>query len=613
MKRFLLIPIFLLGFTLFVTNLTAVSLWSDEGWTIAASAASNPAAVVTDWVVPDVHPPLYFIGLWGWRLFTGNTIFEMRYFSVLVSMLGIAFTYQAGRTIFNQRAGMLAALIYALHDLVLVQTQEVRHYPGQMAMVALVLWLYWRFYEQPTRKRAIPFILSAAALLYTHYWGALILVAIGLHVIFEIVKSPRPLWERGFRGEGAKLLLALITIAILYLPWIPVLIHQITLERPNGLPHALENTNWVYRVLLYQLIGIPEVFWLMLMVVGALGAFTLTPRDWLPSRRTLLVLLAVIVPPLLSIGINTAYPILSYRALAVIVPPMAILSGFGLSRFRQNDMLAIAGFILVFSLTSRSAGPIDRPAWEDIGQFIVQRSDTTDLLLLENDTDEYTLEYYVDDGVAIAHSENIREYFPRTYDLAELVDDANGLWISKLGWTYDEDDPFADIRPQLVELGFTQSAPEWHYGMYNDRPILLWRMDRIPTDAPVVTFGETLRLARAEVATHGNTLTVNLLWNPSAQPERDYTMSILLFGANGITNQDQRPLNGETLTSTWLAEGVYFDSHVIENLPPGEYRIGVQVYSFTDETFSTTENVLVDDCRDDADCRFIFVGTVNVE
>jgi hypothetical protein len=27
-----------------------------------------------------------------------------------------------------------------------VQTQEVRHYPQQMMMVSLALWLYWRFH-----------------------------------------------------------------------------------------------------------------------------------------------------------------------------------------------------------------------------------------------------------------------------------------------------------------------------------------------------------------------------------------------------------------------------------------------------------------------------------
>ncbi|PJF22600.1 MAG: hypothetical protein CUN56_05185 [Phototrophicales bacterium] len=604
MRRFLLIPIFLLGFSLFISHLTRVSLWADEGWTIAASAAQSPVAVITDWVVPDVHPPLYFLSLWGWRQFTGDTIFELRFFSVLVSTLGVAFTYQAGRTIFNHRAGVLAALFYVLHDLVLVQTQEVRHYPGQMAMVSLVLWLYWRFYEHPTRQRSVPFILSATALLYTHYWGGLVLIAIGLHALIYLINA---------RQKFKPLMLSFITIGVLYLPWLPVLIHQITLERPNGLPHALENTNWVYRVLLYQLIGIPEVFWLMLMIVGSLGVFALNPRSWLPSQRTLLVLLAVIIPPLLSILINTTYPILSYRALAVIVPAAVILAAHGLSRFRQPEIIALIGFVIVFSLTSRSAAPIDRPAWDEISQFIVQHSDPTDLVLLENDTDEYALDYYLDARVAVAHSEHIREYTPDEYDLTGLVTGFNGVWIAKLGWTYDERDPFADIRPQLANLGFVQSAPEWHYGLYNDRPILLWRMDKQPDDTPIVTFGEAMRLARAELAVHQNTLTVNLLWHPAVQPEHDYTVSILLFGVGGIMNQDQRPLNGETLTSTWAADGVYFDSHVIQNLSPGIYRVGVQVYSFTDETFSTTENARTDTCIDDPECRYIILGSVTIQ
>jgi hypothetical protein len=60
---------------------------------------------------------------------------------------------------------------------------------------------------------------------------------------------------------------------------------------------------------------------------------------------------------------------------------------------------------------------------------------------------------------------------------------------------------------------------------------------------------------------------------------------------------------------------MYFDAHTVDmsGLPPGEYQVGVQVYYFTDETFTEIENVQVDDCSDDPDCRFVLVGTVTVE
>ena len=600
---FLAVGALLLGAALLITNLTQVSLWADEGWTIAATAEANPVEVVTEWVVPDVHPPLYFLALNGWRAFTGDTIFEMRYFSVLVTLLGIALTYKAGDAMLGKNAGVLAATFYALHDLVLVQTQEVRHYPGQMALVAAALWTYWRFYRTPNRQRGIVFVLMGAALLYTHYWGGLILAALALHALM-------------MASDKRRFILAFVGIGVLFLPWVPALIHQITLERPNGLPHALENTNLVYRVLLFQLIGTPEVFWLVMMAAGAAGVLALDPRRWWPSAPRMALLLAVIVPPLLSIGVNTVYPILSYRALAVVVPPAMLLAAAGMARFRLPEQAIIAAFVIGFSLTNTAADTIERPDWPQIATYTTQRSDDTDLILLENDTDEYALAYYVEQAahpVPIAHTEHVREYTPEAYPayLEQTLAGVDGLWVAKLGWPGE---PGGDIRPELAPYGFFPSAPEREYGMYNNRPILLWRLDRVDADAaPQVTYGESLRLLRADAfATGDNSLSVNLLWSPDAALAQDVTVSILLFGPQGITNQDSRPIDGDALTSNWTPDGLYFDSHTIDDLPPGTYRVAVQVYYFTDANFTQTANLPVDDCSDDEECRFIFVGSVEL-
>jgi hypothetical protein len=600
-----LVPL-LLGFAIFVTNLTNVSLWSDEGWTIAASAEPNPVAVIDEWVVPDVHPPLYFIALSGWRTVTGDTIFEMRYFSVLVSLLGVALAYRAGASIFSHRAGVLAALFYALHDLVQVLTQEVRHYPGQMALVALVVWLYWRFYERMTRGRGIAFALAAAALMYTHYWGGFVVLALGLHALIT-----RMIRERESR---VPFVAAFGGTALLYLPWLPVLIHQITLERPNGLPHALENTNWVMRVLLYQLLGVPEVLWLVLMGAGLIGAFTLDARRWWPSRRTLMLGLVVVVPPLLSIIINIWYPILSFRALAVIVPAAMLLAAHGLARFRTPELVTVAAFIVVFSLTGRSANPIERPEWPAIAQFIADHTDASDVVLLENDTDEHTLAYYLDQSgreVAYVRSDYARDFTPADYPavLDAALADADGVWVAKLGWPGD---PGGDVRPELGGRGFAQTAPEWDYGMYNDRPILLWRLDRPPAGDPLATFGETLRLLDADLLAEAGTLTVNMLWSPTAPPPEDYTVSVLMFGPEGTTNDDRRPLDNTVRTSTWQADALYYDTRALE-LPPGTYTIGVQVYYFPGGDFAQAPvNILADDCSDSPDCRYVTVGEVTI-
>lgn len=601
-----LIAILLFGFAVLLAGLTDTSLWADEGWTIAATAEANPVEVVSDWVVSDVHPPLFFLGLNTWRRFTGDTLFELRYYSVLISLVGIAVTYQLGRALLNAQAGRLAALFYALHDLVKVLTQEVRHYPQQMMLVSLALWLYWRFWRRPTRGRGIAFVVAGTALIYTHYWGGFVLLGAALHALITR--------RRQFRAYAY----AFAGIALLYLPWLPVLYYQITLERPGGLPHALENSQTVYAVLLYQLVGIPELFWLMLAVVGAIGVFgqekrplnlTLRPslhdveRGWGEVSGSLLLLIVAVLTPALSILINTVYPTLSFRSLAVVVPMVMTLAAYGLSRFRSREQTALVIFIVLHSLFSTSARPLQRPPWPEIADQLAHQTTDSDVVLLENDTDEYALAYYLDE-INHAHSEHMRVFHPDVYPdyIETALDGRDGVWIVKLGWP-----AISDPRPELANRGFAESAPEIDYDIYIDRPILVWRMDR-PGDVQSV-FADEIGLIRADVRAQPAGVAVNLVWTATTPPTRDYTVSAFLLGESGsVANQDGFP---PTLTSTWEPGNVYFDTHFIPTagVPPGDYQVGVQVYYFTDSAFTTFENV---NCSDSPDCRFIILADVRV-
>jgi len=636
-----LLAIFLLAFAFLVHWLDFTSLWADEGWTIQATNESNPIVTVRDWVAVDVHPPLFFIGLDGWRLFTGDTIFELRYYSVMLSMLGVAVMFRLGQAVYSIRAGLLAALFYGLHDLVKVLTQEVRHYPQQMLMVAVVLWMYWRFWQKPTRSKGVIFAVAGAALLYTHYWGGFVLLGLAVHALITARKHLRPF------------IFTFLGIGLLFAPWIPVLIQQITLERPGGLPHALENNRTVYAVLIYQFAGVPELFWIVMCAAGLVGSFALIAngkrdnggfkaprrlgegfgvRALLPTPASLLPLPIIILAPLLSIALNTVYPTLSFRSLAVIVPAVMLLAAHGVSRFRMPEQSFIIAFIILYSLSKTSAQPLERPSWPQIADYLAAHTTAQDAVLLELDTDVDPMAYYLKQENAAIHfylTERVRELEPERYPtfLNDALAAGGGAWVAQFGWEAEK-----DIRPWLNGLGYELSAPVItllppdSFGAvppggtpfrYNDgRPIMLWRLDRPPQSAPLTTFGENLRLLSAEVMTHENNITVNLLWSPLNTPEQDYTVSaILLANGVGAANHDSAPLDGLSPTLSWQPDGLYFDSHAINtaNVPAGDYQVGIQVYRFTDESFTQIENLRADDCTADADCRFIVVGTVRIE
>ena len=124
-------------------------LWVDEGWSIAA-AEQGTLIDVTEFVAADVHPPLYFQILAVWDALTGRTIFGLRTLSVLIVLLSAALVYKLGRDVMNPYAGVLAALLFVLHDLIGVLGREVRQYPLTQFMAVLVMVLVLKLYVEDT-------------------------------------------------------------------------------------------------------------------------------------------------------------------------------------------------------------------------------------------------------------------------------------------------------------------------------------------------------------------------------------------------------------------------------------------------------------------------------
>lgn len=626
-----IVSLLIFSFGILSHHLTYTSLWADEGWTIAATTEKNPVDVVTQWVVEDVHPPLFFVELNLWRKFTGDTIFEMRYFSVLVTWVGVALMYRLGKALFSARAGILAALFFALHDLVHVLTQEVRHYPQQQTAVILALWLYWRFWRRPTQRRGFAFVLGGTALIYTHYWGGFVLMALGIHAL--VTRGWR--WyfgiENAAQNREASVLFsawlrvkpfvwAFLAIFLLYLPWLPTLYHQMTVERPRGLPHALDNSWIVYKTLAYQLLGTPEIFWIILACAGTVGVLGASRwQAWLPTAASGLPMLVIVLTVGLSILVNTHYNSLSFRSLAVVIPALVVLIGRALAQFRVREQFLMATFLVVHSLATTAAAPVERPPWPQLADFVAHHFTQGDVVLLEMDTDEFALAYYLDhSGAVVRHVSTENERLRLNNDvefsafLSETLANVDGLWIAKFGYyAYD-------IRNDVMAQEFVVSAPavtDW--GRYVDgRPIELLRYDRPATEVEVV-FGEVMQLMRSSVSHASNEVVVNLLWSTAKKPEINYTVSTFLLADSGaaVTFHDSQPFDARSRTVDWQVGNYYFDSHALatEALPPGHYRIGVKVYHFIDTSFTQLEIDRASDCSANAQCEYVVVGEVSIE
>lgn len=68
--------------------LEAQSFWNDEGNSARLSERSIPA--ILEGTASDIHPPLYYLALRGWRELLGETEFALRSLSAFAGVLVVA-------------------------------------------------------------------------------------------------------------------------------------------------------------------------------------------------------------------------------------------------------------------------------------------------------------------------------------------------------------------------------------------------------------------------------------------------------------------------------------------------------------------------------------------
>lgn len=365
----LAVVVILAGFFIGLVHLQRESLWADEAWT--AWAVRSPY-ILNDLgrIQGDVHPPLYFLLLYGWVRLLGDSTFALRLFSALAGMTGLAATYATGARLFDRRTGLIASLLLTTSSLFVYYSREARMYTLLLALGALATYAYLRWRERPRWWNTTGYGLLLAALLYTHYAGALLVLA---HVAHLLTAPPR-------RIRLARLIPYMLAF-VLFLPWMPTFIAQMR-ANPNG-PLALPiATDWAaVETLLQTLVSGYGGLVLIPLVIGSAVS---------PLRRyrleLLLLVLWLVITPLGLLALNAwVAPVYQVRYTIAILPAGALLVAYGLrwlgTAYRGHPAsrwlaVAVLAEIVTAQLTMYVAFWPNKPPWDQvISAMVAARSD----------------------------------------------------------------------------------------------------------------------------------------------------------------------------------------------------------------------------------------------
>jgi mannosyltransferase len=342
--------ILVLATALRIFHLGAQSFWLDEAY--SALIARRTWIEIINSTAQDTQTPLHYFLL---HLFLGlnDSDVSARLLSAIFGVLAIPLLHGLATRLFNEKIGMLSALLLAVNPFHVFYSQEARMYSLLGFLSLLAIFFFWRAWQEGKASDWLGFSLSAAAALHTHIMAFLVLVALGIFGLLD--------WHRAKARWGAWIA-SMGLIALLFLPWLLYLPGQIA-RVANGFwvetPSILETLTTLQLFLFGY--ALPPLLSVAALLVGLYTLSITFLASWRAMRKekekrqSLLFLLCLsIIPIASSFLISVVYPIFLARTLIPSALTILVLLAWGLTRIHRP--VAIVLVVAGLGLTSISIG-----------------------------------------------------------------------------------------------------------------------------------------------------------------------------------------------------------------------------------------------------------------
>jgi uncharacterized membrane protein len=354
----------------------------------------------------DRQPPLHHLALWLTIRAFGHGELAVRLPSLIAGTLVIPVLYELGRELYDRRTGLVAAAFAAASPLLIWYSQEVRMYEFVALFGLLALLTQLRAIRNGTMLNWAAYILATAALLWSHYFGLLLiatqqLIFIGVLVHRRRNNQPLKPLALGFAYSAAVLAMQLV-------PLIVFAHHQYqSTSGAAGSPSGTYDLLSFYSVLAnmaWSLWGYqPDTTTVLLAAMWPLfllGSLALLGRGG--SRQTMILAVAAIALVALLIVVSTFdRSLFEVRNFLLLVPLVLLLIARLITGWirKPRARLLVAGVVvatLLVGLADQQFNKANPRLFDFRGaiQDIKADAGPNSLVLLEPPDMRYVLEYY---------------------------------------------------------------------------------------------------------------------------------------------------------------------------------------------------------------------------
>lgn len=588
------IGLLIVAWGLRVNRIIDHDIWWDEGASVYV--ARLPFLDGLRWTAGDVHPPLYFVLLKGWRRPVGDTPYALRIGSALLGMVGLALATGLARRYAGHGVALVALLLLTPHRLQIEMAQEVRMYTLGIALTTLSVWLFLRLVADGDWR--IRWWVGNAAVslagLYTFYFfGITILIQTAI-VGAVLATRPRTSLYRLNLARGWLAHLAIVAAG--FAPWAFYFLSQ-PRNRPFDNP-PIDLVSWLRATITSLAFGISAYLdnWVIATVV-AIAAPTLVLVARRASVATITLLSLIAAPPLLMYLMTMPNPFLYspnlfVRYVAPYTPAYAIVIAGSLAFLaRWWRPVGIAATIVWLAIASIATWDLYYSRWqrdnyETVASYLGSYQRDGDAIILYSDWDWPVFLFRA--GFRLPrYGTGSLDHLTRekALRLAEgWMDRHDSVWLLERDNAYDTD-PEHFLRIHLDQT--TRIAADITVG--NKRLTLYTRdpartiavpahKDFRPTDlrsnlgpSPALV-GHDLWVREVDA---GQTVHIATFWRGTGAPGDESILS--LVGANGRAYaRDTLAMRPDWSSALWPSDQtVRVDQNLLTraDLPPGDYSV----------------------------------------
>ena len=616
-----LILLLLLATGLRFHNIDAQSFWNDEG--NSARLSERSVRLIIEGTASDVHPPLYYLILRGYRELVGESEFALRSVSAFAGIVLVALIVPLSiyprrkQTVFSKQYSvfsqtihteyripnteyqvrpyiLIAALFVAVNPALVYYSQETRMYMLLPLWVILATVILLRWLESADLRSGlfISYVLVMAAGLYTHYFFPITFAIHGVICLLELDWRRLAKW-----GAGVSLSIASFT------PWLPFVANGLGGNR--GIVQPIDI--YLENVVKWLTMGVTYDHFQdnLLPVVATVLAIALLTAIYLKQQSWHIWLL--LMTPLMALPVVGATDVAFFKfvlftvcGLAVIVARMidalwrwhwtgrivAVVVGLGLFTFNISSVAAQFG-------DSQFA----RADYRGMAARISAENHPNAGIILNAPNQWEVFTYYHKEGASVYP-------LPRSQD-----DDAVFAELNEIGATHDrlyvlywgdaQQDPQHWVENWLAENAF-KASEEW----VKDVRFVVYALpdegDLVMNSAEI-NFSNEIKLTEVGLNNDhflaGDIIQTAFTWQAMQLLNNRYKIFVHLLDQNGqlVAQKDSEP---QRMTLDWHIDEPILTQHGIlipADLPNGDYILTIGWYDISNPSerlpiFGVNEN-----------------------